>query len=120
MVEAALTLIVFLMVFFGIVGFGRAIWAYSWVSHAAREGARWASVRGSKGAEVATATSVQDFVKNHMLGLNAGHATVATSWPTDNNPGSTVVVMVTYDVTQVVPWVPAISVQSTSKMSISQ
>lgn len=41
-----ITLILFPLVF-GIIDFSRAMYAYHWVSYAAREGSRWASVRGS-------------------------------------------------------------------------
>lgn len=44
--EMALTLPILLMVIMGIMDFGRAFFIYSQVSNAAREGARWGSVRG--------------------------------------------------------------------------
>lgn len=118
MVEAALTAIIFLMVLFGVVGFGRAIWAYSWTAHAAREAARWASVRGSKSGQ--PAPNVDAFVKSNMMGLDQNEATVTTQWVSNNDPGSLVQVTVQYNVTQLVPWVPAMTVQSTSKMVIAQ
>jgi TadE-like protein len=45
--EFALVLPLFLLMLFGIVDIGRAIWAYDDVSNAAREGARYASVHGN-------------------------------------------------------------------------
>jgi TadE-like protein len=42
----ALVLILFPLMF-GIIDFSRALYAYHWVSYAAREGTRWASVRGA-------------------------------------------------------------------------
>jgi Flp pilus assembly protein TadG len=47
LVEFALVLIIFMTILFGIVGFGHALYAYHFVSHAAREAARYAAVRGS-------------------------------------------------------------------------
>jgi len=41
-----ITLILFPLMF-GIIDFSRALYAYHWVSNAAREGTRWASVRGA-------------------------------------------------------------------------
>ncbi len=118
--EAALTAIIFLTVLFGIVGLGRAVWAYSWTAHAAREGSRWASVRGEYGAEVATTGSVSAFVTSNMMGLDPAQAVVTTTWDPDNSPGSTVQVQVQYNVTRLVPWVPAMTVRSTSRMPIAQ
>jgi Flp pilus assembly protein TadG len=47
LVEFGLVSILFLTMLFGIVDFGRALYAYHFVSHAAREAARWAAVNGS-------------------------------------------------------------------------
>ena len=46
--EFAFVLILILFpLMFGIIDFSRALYAYHWVSYAAREGSRWASVRGT-------------------------------------------------------------------------
>jgi Flp pilus assembly protein TadG len=47
MVELALVATVFLMLIFGIMDFGRALYTYHAVANAAREGSRWAIVRGN-------------------------------------------------------------------------
>src|ERR1700751_129670 len=47
LVEFAFVLIIFMTILFGIVGFGHALYAYHFVSHPAREAARYAAVRGS-------------------------------------------------------------------------
>ena len=47
LVEFALVVILFLTVFFGIIDFARALYAYHFVAHAAREGTRYAIVRGA-------------------------------------------------------------------------
>jgi Flp pilus assembly protein TadG len=46
LVEYALVFIVFMTIVFGIVGFGQALYAYHFVSNAAREATRYAAVRG--------------------------------------------------------------------------
>lgn len=46
MTEMALTLPIILMLVMGIMDFGRALFVYSQLSNAAREGARWGSVQG--------------------------------------------------------------------------
>lgn len=50
LVEFALVLPVFLLVVFGAVNFGALMYDQSVISHAAREGARWASIKASVGA----------------------------------------------------------------------
>lgn len=47
LIEYALALIVSLIMLFGIVDFSRALYAYHFVSNAAREATRWASVNGA-------------------------------------------------------------------------
>ena len=55
-VEFALSVIVFLMLLFGMIGFGVAVYDYNFVSDAAREGARYASVHGKDGLSPLTTT----------------------------------------------------------------
>jgi Flp pilus assembly protein TadG len=55
LVEFALGLLVFLLMVFGIFEFGRAIYTYSVVAHAAREGARVGAVRPTPGVAAAAA-----------------------------------------------------------------
>ena len=47
LVEYAFVFIISVMILFGIIGFGHALYAYHFVSHAARDAARYATVRGS-------------------------------------------------------------------------
>ena len=121
MVEASLTLTIMFMVLFGIVGFGRAIWAYSWASHASREATRWASVRGSESGLSIAQRDVRNFVTGIAPGFSPSNITVNATWErADHKPGSDVTVQVSYDVSQLVPWVPRMNVSSTSTMSIAQ
>jgi Flp pilus assembly protein TadG len=121
MVEASLTITILFMILFGIVGFGRAVWAYSWASHASREATRWASVRGGESGVSIAQSDVRNFVRAHAPGLRTANVTVNATWErADHKPGSDVTVNVTYNVTQLVPWVPAMNVSSTSTMPIAQ
>ena len=47
LVEFSITVVVMLILLFGVVDVGRAAFAYDWVSNAARQGARYAIVRGA-------------------------------------------------------------------------
>jgi hypothetical protein len=92
----AVTLILFPLMF-GIIDFSRALYAYHWVSYAAREGTRWASVRGAScptlnplpGGCPATAAQIRTFVQSiHPPGMayvagscaTPGCVSVTASW----------------------------------------
>lgn len=115
--EFAFVAILLFMLVFGIMEFGRAIWMYDTVAHAAREGARYAIVRGAESGQTATAGDVQTYVQTRATGMTA--VTVTTTWEPDNNPGSVVQVRVDTLFQPVVPFLPATTLTSTSRMVIS-
>ena len=142
LVEMAFVLTVLLAVLFGIIDFGRALYTYHFVSHAAREGTRWASVRGKScigqpDGCPATPGQVKSFVSSLAatgMAIDPKKMTVTPNWiaaPNDsptcsssnNNPGCVVEVKVQYDYDLMFfPFLPTktISMQSTSRMVISQ
>ena len=88
LVEFAFVCIIFLTLLFGITGFGHALYAYHFVSNAAREGSRWAAVNGKRCTDdtsctaPATATDIQNFVKTIIpQGVDASKVTINPSWP---------------------------------------
>jgi Flp pilus assembly protein TadG len=140
--ETAIVLVVMLMVLFGIIDFGRAMYTYSFVANIAREGARWAIVRGSQctvltGGCPATAPQVQAYVQSLSEGATtASSISVTTSWPgtgtgcsggtggagLHNVAGCPVVVTVTYPFKFILPYMPrpTLTMSSSSTMVISQ
>ncbi len=99
MVEFALAAgLIFIPLLFGIVEFGIAFWSKNAAAADAREGARYAIVRGSASSNVATADSVRNFVKQHtrLRTWGADSIRVYATWPTNNTPGSMVNVSVAY------------------------
>jgi len=136
----------FLMV--GIIDFSRALYAYHWVSYAAREGTRWASVRGAgcptsnplPGGCPATAAQVQTFVQSIVAPvMDSAAVSATTTWtgkggdgtdctnggalPT-NSAGCVVKVQVDYNFGFILP-LPSVTgstvdMRSTSQMVISQ
>jgi Flp pilus assembly protein TadG len=122
LVEGALCFTVFLMILFGMIDFGRAVFAYNFISYAAREGARYAIVRGQSSGHAATAADVTSFVKQEAIGLDPSAITVNTTWTPDKNAGSTVQVQAKYSFQPIVPYMPSgpLNFSSTSKMLISQ
>lgn len=122
MVEAALILLPFLLLIFGIIEFGVVVRAYNFVSYAAREGTRWASVRGAESGAPASATQVSNFVKGRAVGLDRSQLTVATTWVPDNKRGSSVRVQVTYSMPAITGLIlpRGIRMRSTSQTVIYQ
>jgi Flp pilus assembly protein TadG len=111
LVEYAIVFVVLMTMLLGIADFSRAVYAYHFVSNAARDAARYASVRGSTcGAppvgdcscscsgfytasgvagpfttQAAQTTDIKDFVKNVPTGIDPTQLTTTPSWP---NPKS--------------------------------
>ncbi len=135
--EMALSLIILLTFVFGIFEVSEAVFAYHVISDAAREGTRYAIVRGSSCSVItpcpATGANIQTYLRGLALpGINPNLMTVAAAWPTSgsactpsaspcNNPGNLVQVTVTYNFSLSIPFVKArtITMSSTSQMVIS-
>ena len=133
LVEFALCSVLFFLVTFGIMDFGRAIWEYNLVSSAAREGVRHAVVCGSAsrcgGGHGESLEEVQAYVKSRMVGVPVIELNVKTigpdgkkDWPEGNQPGNIVEVQVQHTFTPVLPFIPrsALTLQSRSRMIISR
>ena len=106
LMEFAIGLMVLLMLVFGIVDLGRAVFAYNTISHCAREGTRYAVVHGSESTlpigPQANNAQLESWVRRYALGLDASRLTVTSNWvdPTGvvtNGPGATVTVNVRYN-----------------------
>ena len=140
-VEMALVSSVLLAVLFGIVELSLALYTYNYVSDAAREGTRYAIVRGSSCSILTncgvTSAQIQTYVQNlGYPGMNAANTTVNTTWfspstttpvtwtacgSTCNAPGDAVQVKVTYSFKLSIPFVPnsTLNLHSTSLMVIA-
>ena len=82
-VEFALVFMIFLVLSIGLFEMGRAMWIYTTLSHAARQGARFAMVRGDEAiSPVTTATNAEitQVVRNNAIGLVASDVTVTPTW----------------------------------------
>ena len=77
-VEFTLVSLMFFALSFGLVEFGRALFAYSTVSSAAREGVRYASVHGSESEHPANADVVSTYIRSKAVGLQ--NVAVDVSW----------------------------------------
>ena len=124
LVECAMVCPVLFLFVFGLIIGGLGVFRYQEVASLAREGARYASVRGAKyegvtGQPAATPAAIYDnAVKPRIVSLDPSQVTYQVSWNTDNRQGSMVIVRVDYQ------WVPeaflgGITLSSTSTMPMS-
>ncbi len=134
--ETAIVMGVVLALLFGIIDFGRTMYTYAFVAQLARQGARWAIVRGSQCTLLdhcnASNNDVQTYVRSLSYGAtDANSITVTTTWPTTdcppnytavNQPGCLVSVNVQYPFKFIAPFVSGaqLTMSSTSQMVISQ
>jgi Flp pilus assembly protein TadG len=142
-VETAMSMIILLTFMFGVFEAGFAIYSYHFISEAAREGTRYAIVRGSSAGPACTVpgpptcsaqtADIQTYVEYlGFPGINPGNMTVTPSWsayangsscpatPPCNSPGNLVTIKVTYNFPLTVPFVPkqTYAMSSTSAMII--
>lgn len=137
MVEMAISMVILVTLLFGVIEMCLALYSYHFVSEAAREGTRYAIVRGSAcqfpSACPATGSDIQSYVQNLGLpGINPSAMTVTTAWTSAgagctpsascNNPGNRVQVTVQYKFPLSIPFIPisTLTMSSTSAMIISQ
>jgi Flp pilus assembly protein TadG len=127
---------------FGIIDFGRALYAYHFVSDAAREATRWASVRGKdcKDYPASECPAGQSAVSNYVVSIaplgidtSSSKLLVDAEWVAPPNaldicttepkkPGCAVQVTVTYQFNFILPFLPSSTfpMHSTAEMVISQ
>ena len=102
LVEFALSwTIFFIITIVGVMDFGRSIWAYNLVSHAARAGVRYAMVHGSQSANPATAADIEAIARKQAFFLEQSNLTVTTTWEdaASKDAGTDVEVRVLYTFT---------------------
>lgn len=139
--ETAIVMSVLLALTFGIIDFGRAMYTYNFVAQIAREGTRWAAVRGADSCANSTVNGTVTLadcnasgaqIQTYVQSLSQG-ATVANSISVSspryncpsggsgtNEPGCTVSLTVTYPFKFVALPRAQINMASTSQMVISQ
>jgi Flp pilus assembly protein TadG len=122
-VEFALAATVLFSAVFAIIEGGRIVWMYNTASHLAKEGSRFAIVRGAdcirldKSVCTASAADVAAYVKGRTIGCGA--MTVTTTWAPDKRPGSVVRVRVDCPFQPVVWPIPMMTLTGTSQMIVT-
>jgi Flp pilus assembly protein TadG len=145
--ETAIVMAVLLALLFGIIDFGRALYTYSFVAQLARQGARWAIVRGANCTALPTlpsgngciaasgTTDIEPYVQSLSEGAtNASSIFASLAFPqaagcgtptgATNGAGCLAKVTVTYQFKFLLPYMPSgtlgtIPMSSTSEMVIS-
>jgi Flp pilus assembly protein TadG len=117
MLEFALVGAIFSVMLLGIIEFGLAAWQKNSVAADAREGARYAIVRGATSVRVATPESVSKYVKARTS-LDTAAMSVYTTWNPDKSPNSEVTVRVAHTVPRRGPFIRAHRDSATSKMHV--
>lgn len=144
-VEFALILILLMTMFVGVMDFGRALYAYHFVAHAATSAARWAAVNGATCVDdgscdgiapmnngPAQPGDVSAYVANLApTGINTANLTTTATWTTNSttpaicattpkSPGCIVQVQVSYQFNFLFPLVSSqtLTLSDTSEMVI--
>lgn len=89
MIEFALGFLVFLMLVLGVFEGGRLVWAYTTLSHATRQAARFAIVHGERNP--IDDSAIEAKVKRYAVGLPSNQVTVSTVWEDPTKSGGSVV-----------------------------
>lgn len=122
LVESAIVAVAFLMLLVVIIESSRLGFAYNSVSFAAHRAARYAAVRGSASGHPASAADIQAQAQSLIVALDNTKLGVTTTWTPNNNPGSSVQVVVSYGFRTVLVPVsaPLLTFQTTSRQTITQ
>jgi Flp pilus assembly protein TadG len=86
---------IFFLIVLGILDFGYAAWERNSVESDAREGARYAMVRGNASGRTTSASAIQTYVRSKSA-LGSSVIVDATWVPSDKRPGSVVTVTATH------------------------
>ena len=93
-VEFAFAFPILILLLVGTLDIGRALWYTSTLDHAAREGARYASLRGAESRYPASDAEIQAFVRNRAIGIDSSDLTVSVAWAPNSYSGGYVTIQV--------------------------
>ena len=133
MVEFSLLGIVLFIMVFGMIDAGRAVWNYNTLSHATREGTRYAIVHGADSSNPSGPDSVnftppsddvmvRQTIEKYGSGLDPDRLTVAAEWLDGSNErGNSIKVTSSYDYEPMFNFFGALSftLSSSSTMEIT-
>jgi Flp pilus assembly protein TadG len=122
LVEYALIYLLFFTVFYGVIEFGRTVASYNILAGATREAGRYAIVHGSASGHQADQASLQNIVRQWVIGLDSSAVAVTATWnPVSAPAGGTVLVQSQYTLTPFSGiFGGALTLRSSSQMVISR
>jgi len=120
MLEGTLVLGLFFYTVLGLMDFGRMVWIYTTIAHGAREATRFAMVNGTSSGHPASIPQIQAIVPSRSPGLSASNLNTQVTFNPSQSAGSTVKVVVSYSFTPIAPFIPAVTLKSSSQMVIYQ
>ena len=122
MVEFALVSLLFVVLNLCLVELGRAYLVYRRLTHATREGARYAGLHSAASKKPASEDRIKQEVIKRAVKLDGLKLTVHTSWDPDNEPYSTVQIQTRYNLDLLtmrrLPY-GTVSISSTCRMVIT-
>lgn len=116
-VELAIVLPVLLMIVFGMIEFGYAMWNYNTISYAVREGVRYAAVNST---DVNVVTNTKNTVISNGTGLSLVASDITISWSPDQTPGSLVTVTATKNYTSFTGYMSGYAMKSAAVLVVSR
>jgi Flp pilus assembly protein TadG len=119
MVESAMVFMVFVVLIAGIMHLGLIGLAINSVTYAARRAARFGATRGSSSGHAATEADIRASARASAAPLHSADVSVTVTWTPNNSPGSTLQVMVSYNIAPFVIRTP-ITLRSTARQRIVQ
>ena len=129
-IESAIVAPLFFLLLLVILDGSRLIYAYGAISHAAREGVRYAVVRGTEAGQdnrrIGDSPTTDSQIETHVLlrSQPLENITVTTTWSLDSDlqitkdAGQIVEIEVTHDFISVTPFFPSVFLTSTSRSVI--
>jgi len=123
-IESTLCFLGFIFLTVGLMEFSMAVYAYNFVTWAASDAARYASLHGFHSSNPVTVANIKSHVNSQAVALVLSRLSMDEDpthiWLPNNHPGSVVQIKLTYNVHPLVGlMMQTMNVTSTSKMVIA-
>jgi hypothetical protein len=105
-IELALVLPLIALLVMGIIDLGRGAWTRHSLEDAVSDVVRYASFSGSSTPQPSTEKSLEAWIESRRPHFDPDALNLVANWSPDNQPGSEVTVVLTYDFDPLIPLVP--------------
>ena len=114
LIEAALVILLYFILIFGMMNVGIVLFAYTNTVYASKVAVRYAAVHSSASATPCTTNDVQNLIKPYLLGAPAGGITINSTWSPSNTVGSTFSVTVMLNFPTPLPFTNSFGLQTST------